>query len=335
MLTLIAAFIVIFLSALCSGTEAALFAIPLIRVKQLVEEKVKGALVLLKIKENMNRPISMIVIFNNVSNISGTIVVASLAEQEFGTEGLWATTFLLPVIVIIFSEILPKTIGEQHAESLALSLAKSVNFVTWVLTPVIMFLEFLISFFVKGKAELPLTDEKQIRFLTQIGHEEGIIEKEESEMIHRVFELNDIDARSLMTPRVKMTSFQANMTLGEAREEIVKSRHSRMILVGENPDDVLGMVYKSELLVAMVDDVFDKPLKAYKHAIQFVPEQASADKLLQKFRESHSKLAIVTDQYSGVAGVVTIADVLEVLTGKMKAEYATETVSLKPEDLKS
>ena len=336
MLPLIAASVVIFLSALCSGTEAALFAVPLIRVKQLVEEKVKGAETLLKIKENMNRPISMIVIFNNVSNISGTILVASLAQKEFGEAGVWTTTFLLPVIVIIFSEILPKTIGEQYAEALALKSSKGVSLITSILTAlgVIPLLEWLISLFVKGKGELPLTDETQIRFLTQIGHEEGVLEKEESEMIHRVFELNDIDAGSLMTPRVKMTHFRQDLTLGDVRKAIVKSTHSRMILIGENADDVVGMVYKSELLVAMVDDIFDKPLKDFIHPIQFVPEQAPADKLLQKFRESRSKLAIVTDQYSGVAGVVTIADVLEVLTGEMRAEYG-ETVKLGPKDLEA
>lgn len=334
MLTFIASFTVMLLSALCSGTEAALFAVPLIRVKQLVEEKVKGAKALLKIKENMNRPISMIVVFNNIANISGTFVIAGLAHKEFGETGVWLATAILPIFVIIFSEILPKTIGEQYAEGISLKLAKPVSFLTWLLTVIglIPILEWLISLFVKGKGELPLTDENQIRFLTQIGHEEGVLEKEESEMIHRVFELNDVDAGSLMTPRVKMTHFQQDMTLGEVREEIVKSRHSRMILIGESTDDVVGMVYKSELLVAMVDDIFGKQLKEYMHPIQFVPEQAPADKLLENFRESRSKLAIVTDQYSGVAGVITIADVLEVLTGEMKAEYA-ETVKVKAEDL--
>ena len=329
MLTFVAAFLVIVLSALCSGSEAALFAISNIRVKQLAEEGTKAALTLQKIKDNMSRPISAIVIFNNIANISGTILVASIAQKEHGENGVLMTTFLLPVVVIIFSEILPKTLAERHSEGISLAIARPISFVTTVLTLPIFILEKLLSFFVSEVEERLTTDEKQIRFLTEVGHTEGVIEKRESEMILKVFDLNDVNAVDIMTPRVKMASLKNTMTLGEAHEQIVKLRFSRVLLVGESADKVIGVLHRSELLVALVEGKLNQSLMDFVHKVRFVPEQATADKLLKGFQESRQHLAVVSGEHGGVSGVVTLEDVLEVLTGDIYDESDQETLEIR------
>ncbi|NJN81236.1 MAG: HlyC/CorC family transporter [Caldilineaceae bacterium] len=315
----IAILIVLVTSGLCSGTEAALFSVPMIRVHQMVQTEQRFASSLLAIRENMSRPIATIVILNNIANIVGSITIGILAADVLGQHWLGIFSGVLTFLVIIFAEIIPKTLGEQYAEKIALVASRPVQILTLLFTPIVWTIEQITRPFTRGKT-FPTTDESEIKLLTQIGLQEGIIEQDESDMILRVFRLNDVTAADIMTPRVSITSLNSEWTLAAAKEIIIASPHSRLILTGESPDDVHGFVLKNELLSAIVQEREAEPLRTFTREITFVPQNVNADKLLVTFQKSHQHLAIVIDEFGGVAGVVSLEDVLETLTGAIVDE---------------
>jgi len=320
MLTLIAAVtIVLVASGLCSGTEAALFSVPLISVRHLAEEKHRGAKPLLQIRENMSRPIATVVILNNIANIVGSITVGGIAAVVLGDSWVGVFSAVLTFLVIVFSEIIPKTMGERYCMPIALATARPVQVLTFLMTPIVWLIERLTAPITKGQV-IPTTNEAEIRMLAAIGGKEGIIEQDESEMILRVFRMNDLTAGDLMTPRVAMTSLGADQTLSEVKEEIIQSPHSRIVIVGDSPDDVKGMAFKSELLIALIEGYDSQDLADFVHETQFIPQYVRADRLLLTFQESRRHLAIVIDEFGGVAGVVSLEDVLETLTGNIVDE---------------
>ncbi len=323
MIELVAAVLIVLVSsAIASGTEAALFSMPLVRIRQLAETKSPAALALLKIRENMSRPIATIVIMNNISNIVGSIIVGSIAIGVLGSTWLGVFSGLLTLLVILFGEIIPKTLGERHTEPIGLFMGRPVLALTFVLTPLVWLIERLTAPITR-QARLPTTNEAEIKLLARIGSQEGVIERDEFEMIQRVFRLNDTYASDIMTHRIHLTSLQVERTLADAKDDILASPHSRILVVGDSIDDVHGIVLRDKLLEAFIAGQDDQPIAAFTLEARFVPESIRADRLLEVFLQAHKHLAVVLDEFGGTAGVVTLEDVLEVLTGEIFDETDT------------
>ncbi|MEM8720583.1 MAG: hemolysin family protein [Cyanobacteria bacterium P01_G01_bin.39] len=320
MLALIVVVIVVLLgSAFCSGTETALLSISPIKVRQLAQSKKPAALALAKIRLHINRPIATIVILNNIFNIVGSIMIGSLTTKVLGDAWLGIFSGILTFLIIIFGEIVPKTLCQRYAQPVSLFVAIPVKFLTVIFTPLVWLVEYVTAPLLKGN-KIPTTDEAEIKFLTNIGFQEGVIEDDEAEMIQRVFQLNDLNASDLMSPRIIVTYLKGEQTLNECQEEIIKSQHTRILVINETIDDVIGLVLKDELLTAMIEGNGDRRIDYLKRPVHFVPETNRADKLLKVFQENREHLAVVLDEYGGVAGVVTLEDVLEVLTGEIVDE---------------
>ncbi len=316
---LLSAFVVLAVSAACSCTEAALFSAPALKVRQHAQLGRPAALALLKIRRNMARPIATIVVLNNIANIVGSIVVATVAARMLGDRWLGLVSGVLTLAIIVAGEIVPKTLGERYAEPVALAMARPVALLTVLFAPLTWVVLQLTAPFTRGRSTFT-TNEDEIRLLTEIGGEEGIIEERESEMIRRVFTLNDVPAWELMTPRVALTYLDDDLMLDEAQAEIIASPHSRIVVTGEGVDDVIGIALKSELLAALVEGQGSRPVRDFVREVDFLPESVHADKLLRYFQDSHRHLAVVVDEYGGVEGVVTLEDVLEMLTGEIVDE---------------
>ena len=306
-------------SGLCSGTEAALFSVTEVGARQAHEQGRRGSVALLHVRGHMKRPIATIVVLNNVANILGSVMVGSIAAQQLGNAWLGLFSAVLTLLIIVFSEIIPKTLGERHAISVALLTAAPLLAVTRLLTPINWFIERITTPFTRGSGD-KTTNEGEIRLLAQMGRSQGVIEEDEAEMIQRVFKLNDTTAKDLMTPRVAMTCFRGELTLGEARQELIDSQHSRLVVVGRTRDEVIGVALKSEILAAMVDDAFHTTISDYTKPARTVDEGVKADRLLDSFQAWKSHLAVVLGAYGGVSGVATLEDVLEVLTGEIMDE---------------
>ena len=310
--------IVILGSAICSGTETALLTISPIKVRQLAQTKKPTASALASIRLKINRPLATIVILNNIFNIVGSIFIGRLAAAQVGD---WFGVFsgVLTFLIIVFGEIVPKTLSQRYAEPICLFVAIPVKYLTVIFTPIVLLVEYATAPFTRGK-KVPTTDEAEIKFLTNIGFQEGVIEDDEAEMIQRVFQLNDLNASDLMTPRIIITYLKGDQTLDESQQDIIKSQHTRILVIDDTIDNVTGLVLKDELLTAMITGDSDRQINTLKRPVHFVPETNRADKLLKVFQENREHLAVVLDEYGGVAGVVTLEDVLEVLTGEIVDE---------------
>lgn len=320
----IAVFIVIIGSALCSGIETALLSIPLLRAKQLAQPKPNkppnpGAVTLLAIRQQVNRPIATIVIFNNIFNIVGSIVVGRIAAERFDNTGLGIFSAVLTFSIILFAEILPKTLGERYAEKIGIAVAIPVRGATVLCTPLIWLLEHITAPLTKGN-DRPITDESEIKLLTVLGYQEGLIEDDEVEMIDRVFRLNDLKAADIMTPRVAITYIPGDAVLQDIQEDIIKSQHTRILVIEEDLDHVIGVALKAELLTALVQGKGDAQIKSVMRQVHYVPDTERTDRLIKTFQSLREHLMVVVDEYGGVSGVVTLEDTLEVLTGEIVDE---------------
>jgi CBS domain containing-hemolysin-like protein len=323
MLTLVIAIgIVLLSSAICSGSEAALFSVRLVKVRRLAQSKRPEALALLSIRERMNRPIATIVILNNIANIVGTIVVGFIAREILGSQWLGLVSGILTFLVILFSEIIPKTLGDRYSDQIALVIARPVAGLTRILTPLIWCIEKITNPLTAGGNSFT-TDEAEIQLLAKMGQEAGTIEDDEFEMIRKIFNLNDMMAADLMTPRVVMTYLKGDLTLAEAKADILTSPHSRIIIIGETLDQVIGVALKTELLAGIIQGKLDQSISNFAYTVQFVLGRKRADQLLSIFQQTRQHLAVVVDEYGGVSGVVTLEDVLEVLTGQLVDETDT------------
>lgn len=306
-------------SAFCAAAETALLAISPLKVRQLAHSRKPAAIALSRIRQRINRPIATIVILNNIFNIVGSIIIGSLAANIFGDAWIGIFSAFFTLLIILFGEIFPKTLGERYAETLALLFAIPVQFLTFVFTPIVWLIERLTMPFIKGK-KLPTTNEAEIRLLASIGYQEGTIEDDEAEMIQRVFQLNDLNAAALMTPRILLTYLHSDRTFAESKAEIIASSHTRMLVIEDSIDKVVGVALKDELLTALIEGNPQQKIASLMRPVRFVPETIRADRLLKEFQETHKHLVVVLDEYGGVSGVVTLEDVLEVLTGEIVDE---------------
>ncbi|MEL6166948.1 MAG: CBS domain-containing protein, partial [Cyanobacteria bacterium J06628_3] len=160
----------------------------------------------------------------------------------------------------------------------------------------------------------------EIMLLADIAHQEGIIERDEAQMIQRVFQLNELTAADLMTPRTILTYLRGNLTLAEAKTDIISSQHTRIIVINETIDEVIGVALKQNLLTAMVEGRKTQKIGTLTRKVGFVPETIRADRLMRNFLEAREHLAVVVDEYGNVSGVITLEDVLEVITGEIVDE---------------
>lgn len=304
-------------SAFFSGLEAALFAVPLSRAKVFEEQKKKGARSLVKIKEGMSRPIVVIVIFNNIFNIVGSIFVGVFATKLLGSAWIGLISAILTFLIITFGEIIPKTIGEKYADKISLVTARPLLLMIRVFSPVIWLLEKITNRF---GAPRKIVSEEELRILSHLGHLEGEIEKDERDMIQRVFTLNDITASEIMTPRTVVVALEAEKTLGNLEHEIYNLHNSRLPVYTENLDNIIGVCNRVDLLIALGKDKKQATVSDFVQSAIFVSETTKADDLLPLFQRERYHLAIVQDDFGGTAGVVTLEDVLEQLVGEIVDE---------------
>ena len=320
---------VILTSGLCSLVEAAVLSIPEARVRQLLEHDTRRSHALKDVTDDMPRTISVLVILSNIFGANGPALISVVATAHFSTtfgkddpRVAWALGLLmglLSLLIIVLAEILPKTLGERHSESVAYNSAIPLRWISIIITPLVWFIS-LITKPMLRKEEGATTDESEIRMLARIGAHEGEIDGHESDMIQKVFELDDTLASQIMTPRVRMFSFDAAATLASLQTQILEAPHSRIVLTNGSPDQVIGMVLRSDLLAGLVQGRGAEPVENFSRKVRYVPRQAPAHRLLREFQESRQHLAIVVDEYGGVAGIVTLEDVLEVITGEIVDE---------------
>ncbi len=308
----------LFGSAFFSATESAFFCVPINKAKILANQKKKGAKYLLRIKKDMRPIISVLVVFTNTFNIAGSIFVGAIATEVFGSSKIGIFSAILTFLVIIFAEIIPKSIGETFAIPMGLFLAKPFFYTAKIFSPLIFIVELFTRSLPKKKKTI---SEEEIRTLSNLGFLEGVIEEDEKEMINRVFLLNDLTAKDVMTPRIIITAFNADKKLKEVEKEIYSLSHSRIPIFRENLDKIVGICHQRDLLISLAKDEKERSLFSFANKeVITVPENQKIDRLIPLFQRQRCHLAIVKDEFGGTSGIITLEDVLEQIIGSIVDE---------------
>lgn len=314
---IIQAAVIIVITGFFAMLEAALFTVSLSRAKVLASQKMKGGEALVTVKKSMARSIFLLVVFMNVSTVLGSIVLGKHASEEFsGSVGL--VSALMTIGIILFGELIPKSIGDKYAETLGRIFAPFILFITKLFSPIVWVYEKLITLVV-GNHTTPVSED-DLRILSETSQSEGGIEADEKEIILNTFRMNDTHARDIMTPRVIIEALPEHITLQEALVIIGDKPFSRMPVYSKNIDDIVGIVTSKDILRALAHDEHANHVSQYIRPHTTVSETMRADHLLGMFQKQKIHCAIVVDEFGGTAGFITLEDVLEVLVGEIMDE---------------
>jgi len=318
---LFAILICLILSGLFSGAEIAFFSITESRLQTMVEEKKRAASMALFLRQNPQRLLSTILIGNNVVNLTAASLVSIMAFQYFGSTGVAVATGLLTIIVLLFGEIIPKTLCAKHAGPAVQILSHPIYWVQKLFSPILYLLEPLIEKMTGGRGlTVPFVTEEELMIMLEAGGKAGVLETEEVKMIKNVFEFTDLTAEDVMTPRNYVFGLDNHLTLGEAKEELFKSKYSRIPVYDDDLDNVTGILYRTHALKELAQGNQSSVLKDLSRPPLFVPGAKPADDLLKQFQQEKRHIAMVVNEFGGMMGLVTTEDLLEEVVGEILDE---------------
>ncbi len=305
------------LSGLLAMLDAAILSVAAAEVEELVAKKKWGAMQLKSVFRHRTRAIIIIVVFTNVTNIAGPMLIGHRATVLFGSVSIGLITAILTIATILFSEIIPKAIGAHYAPTISRFVSPLLLLLIFLLFPLVRTLEMLTYIFKRGKRKVGT--EEQIKALAHIGGGAGHIQADESELIRRTFILNDRRTADIMTPLAEIVGMPADRTVRLAARMTFHSVYSRYPVYGKTMDDIRGYVLSRDILEALADGQDNEQISTVSRKILVVPQTMTAGKLLELFRRKQVHIAVVKERKRTV-GVVTLEDVLEELVGEIEDE---------------
>ncbi|AWH95076.1 MULTISPECIES: hemolysin family protein [Dietzia] len=331
-LTAGAAVLLILVAGVFAALDAALSTVSVARVEEMAKEPRYGAKRLSRMLLNRPRYINVAVLLHLLSLISG-VVLLTVVFAEVIESTVWALVGVIAVTTIaayVVAGVGPRTLGRQHAYSLALGASTPLAVLGFVLGPVASLLVGVGNAVTPGRGfrNGPFASEIELLEIVDMARERGVVADDESRMIQSVFELGGTTAREVMTPRTEMVWIESDKTVGQAARLTVKSGYSRIpVVAGDNSDDVVGVIYLRDI-VARLDDPDGRaaPVADVMRPAVFVPDAKRIDDLLSEMQRDHNHLAILVDEYGGTAGLVSIEDILEEIVGEIVDEYDTTEV---------
>lgn len=321
---LIAVIILLCLSAFFSSSETALTTVNQIRMRTLADNGDKRAARVLHVTGNPGKMLSAILIGNNIVNLSASSISTSLAIHLFGNTGAGIATGILTFLILIFGEVTPKTMATIKADSMSLTVAAPIGFLMKILTPVIFIINklslglmFLLHVNIKD-AQKKMTEE-ELRTIVDVSQENGVIEHEERDMIHNLFDFGDAEAKEIMVPRIDMTFVQADATYQEVLDIFRQDMFTRLPVYEDSTDNVIGIINMKDFLLQ--NDTPEFSVRKLLREPYFTYEHKNTADLFLEMRKSSISLAIVLDEYGVTAGLITLEDLLEEIVGEIRDEY--------------
>jgi magnesium and cobalt exporter, CNNM family len=329
LLQLIILVISLVLCAMASGAETALTSVSRIKLKNLVEEGDKKAVQIEHLISQPNVFLSTILVVNSVAVIVASSMTTVLALRFFPNYGELIGTIVISLVVLIFCEITPKTTAVQNPLRWARILVNPVRAAAWLLHPLIVTLSAITNTLIRLiggqiKHRGPFVTEEELRLLVNVGEEEGVLEEEETDMIHSIFEFADTTVREVMIPRIDMITLESDATVDEAVDLALQGGFSRIPVYEETIDNIIGVLFTKDMLKQLREGHNSLPIRELVRPGYFVPESKKLDDLLREIRQKRTHMAIVVDEYGSVAGLVTIEDLVEEIVGDIKDEYDRE-----------
>lgn len=311
-------------SFLCSMLESSLLSVPRSHVAVMVEQGSRAGRRLERMKDDVDRPLAAILTLNTFAHTLGAAGVGAQATVIWGEAWVGIVSFVVTLLILIFSEIIPKTLGAVHNKRLAPFTAWTVHWLMVGLMPVVAACNGISKFLSGREQSVPRIDRDEVRSLARLAHEEGAIDASEAQVMRNLIALREISVEQVMTPRTVVFTFRADQTVGEATEG-EPPRFARIPVVEETLDKVKGLVHRHDLLKARTEGKGETILAEMARPVHTVPWAAKLPTVLETFIRRREHLFLVVDEYGGTAGIVTLEDVLETLLG---VEIVDETDSV-------
>lgn len=330
---LIGAIVLVVLGGAFAAIDAALSTVSMARVEELMRDERPGSVRLAKVMTERPRYINLIVLLRIACEISATVLLVAFLDGHLGVSwGLFAAAAIMVVVSFVAVGVGPRTLGRQHAYQIALFSAIPLQALSILLTPISRLLVLIGNALTPGRGfrNGPFASEIELREVVDLAQQSGVVADDERRMIQSVFELGDTAAREVMVPRTEMVWIERDKSAGQATSLAVRSGHSRIPVIGENVDDIIGVVYLKDLVQQTYTSVTggrDTSVTEVMRPAVFVPDSKPLDELLREMQRDRNHMALLVDEYGAIAGLVTIEDVLEEIVGEIADEYDTDEVA--------
>jgi putative hemolysin len=320
--------ICILASAFFSVSEIAFISLQRFKLERLLETKTRGASQVALLVKRPERLLSTILLGNNFVNTAASTLGTILAIEYFGASGALIATFAVTIILLVFGDTLPKTTGAHHAEAIALKLAGTVKTISIIFSPFV----FVLSRFATAFGKLigahtvggSLISEEEIRTMINVGSRDGTVQKDEAEMLHKVFEFGDRPAREVMVPRTEVIWIEKGLTIADFLKIYIEHPLNRYPVFEDMRDNVTGILSAKDVLMSMAKGTCDNT-KAIDELIRpayFAPEGKRIGELLTEMRDNNYHMCIIVDEYGGTSGIVTLTQLVEEIVGDVKDELS-------------
>ena len=321
------------LGGLFAGIDAAISTMSIARVDELVREKRPGAIRLIRVLAERARYINLVVLLRIVCETTATVLLAAYLTTHLGIRwGLSTTAAIMVVTSFVVIGVGPRTLGRQHAYPIALVVALPLYAISVLLMPITRLLILLGNALTPGRGfrNGPFASEIEVREVVDLAQQQGVVADDERRMIQSVFELGDTPAREVMVPRTEMVWIESDKNAGQATSLAALSGHSRIPVIGENVDDVVGVVYLKDLVRQAYGSAAagrDILVSQVMRPAVFVPDSKRLDHLLGDMQRDRNHMVLLVDEYGAIAGLVSIEDVLEEIVGEIADEYDANEIA--------
>ena len=319
--------VLLLLSGFFSSAETALFSISKAKARHIAKEKGFTNALIKKMKDDPHRLLSTILIGNNLVNVGAAALATAIAIDLMASNAVGIATGIMTALILIFGEIIPKSIATRNNVLVARLVIMPLYWLSILFTPIIYLLNFIPSLTRKVQSKSRVTEEELMTFV-EVVEEEGGIDEEEKELIHNIFEFDDTSASEIMTPRGDMFVIHVDEDLN--LEEIIRSGFSRIPVIEEDIDHVIGVLNIKDLFMHQVTSAEQTDARSVMSKPYFVPENKKLDHLLHQFKKRKQHMAIVVDEHGGVSGLITLEDAVEEIVG----EIVDETDKVEPHIVK-
>lgn len=325
---ILAAGFAIIVSGMCSLFEAVLYSVPISLIEARDQAGKSSGRILKKLRKEIDRPISAILSLNTIANTAGATIAGSAVASAFGHDWVGYFSAFFTLSILLFSEVIPKTAGVVYNKQLSLLIARPLQWLVWSLTPMVWLCQFATRL-ISRKKIIQTVSAEEIITMAKLGRLSGEIEPDEENVIRNILSLENKTAKDIMTPRTVIFSLSEHLTLEEAWEKGGMWPHNRVPVYDENPEDIIGTVQRREVLSALASDKHQLRLSNLMKPVHFCAESIPLDRLLVEFLERRQHLFVVIDEFGGLAGVVTLEDVLEEILGREIVDESDQVVDMR------
>ena len=319
-------FLALGVSFICSLLESVILSVTHSHIGILVKSNPSKGKLLQRLKDDINRPLAAILTLNTIANTVGAAGMGAQALHVYGSHAVAAASAILTFSILIFSEILPKTLGAYFCRSLAIPSAYVIRALMVITFPFVWLSNTLSSVINSNEDKV---SREEITAMAEMGEDEGSIDEHESDIIENLFRLKEIQIEDILTPRSVIYAFEDIQTVGKIMDSNEDIIFSRIPVFHENIDNVIGMVYKDTVLETMADDFFEKTMADLVEPVETVYEKESVESVLNKFTKNRSHMFIVKDEFGGTTGIVTLEDCIETLLGVEIMDESDEVADMR------